>query len=268
MRSIHAFILGVLFAFHAPAMSMAGPFASANAAYESGDYSQAEKLLASVSYRKIPYAAFLMGMINEHTGRYATATYWFDTYASQAAHSEGLLMSARAHAAFCLVAVNEFQRAQIRLTNAPAEGNDVNASLVFALAQLNIGLKDTDKNRRLSAATGAAKRYKYIIDRLDPQNADALNGYGRAKLLLAELIGGSRAVTSERTEAKNYFKRAIEQRRSPVYFNNLGVALYWLGDYAEAEKNFHLALTEPGGNDVVHANAKRNLLLLEKTWKK
>ena len=229
-------------------------------AYQNGDLREAQASLLQVDSEKTPHAAYLLGIINEQRGQYKEAIRWYDQYAVHGSPSSALYQAARAHKAFSLVMDGQFQRAQARIAEAPAESKDVNTCLVFALAELSLGIKDHDK----TSAEKAAKRYRLILDSLDPESADAMNGYGRAQLLLGDLDKSN--AKAHLTLARDHFIAATKKNPLPVYFNNLGVSYFWLEDRERAKASFQEAIRRADTNSIEHRDsvkkAKDNLELL------
>lgn len=204
-------------------------------AYEAGHFRDAIRILARVDDNKFPSIQFLRGIAFECLKQYPDAVRTFQRYVSLDKGSS-TLSCGQAHLAYCLVHAGQTPEA-LRVLKKVPQDNCVTTQLIAGLALLQIA----ERSSLEVYAEQSVLRYQYACH-LDNQSAEALNGEARGRMLMATLDPDQ---SKQLILACQLFCRAIAYKAVPVYFNNLGVAQYRLGNFKGAIKAWQRGLADP-----------------------
>ncbi len=219
------------------------PYRQGVAAFESGDDATARVALAGVDARTEPHAVYLLGVLAERRKAYAEAVIRFTSYLASVPAGSDLVPSARAHQAYCLAAGGRYAMAASLLAASGSRPTDRATTLLLGYADLILCRRQADAPGRRAAAARAEARFGAV-----PNDAEALNGRGLARLALARP-----------REAAEDFHRAGALAPRVTFFMNEGQARQEAKEFAAARTAYRRAADLAPESDPLHAKAMRAL---------
>jgi tetratricopeptide (TPR) repeat protein len=234
-------------------------------AFQQGDFLVSEKLLLGVK-ENFPHAKYLLGLIEEKKESYLDALKYFNDFINNLNSTDDLYYAVKAHQAYCYSFSDDEKNAKILLDEIISKNIvDKNVNFITAAAALHIG----EITQNDEYANDAALTYKLILDNVNPNDSDALNGYGRSYLLLFDISKKNKKTDKKYLiTALHSICTAIEKRPAASFYNNLGAIYYKMDDWKSAEKSFSLALEKAGTNQLEIEKIQKNLAHIRAMEKK
>ena len=224
--------------------------------FQQGELFDSEKLLINVK-ENFPHAKYLLGLIREKKGSYEDALVYFNEFIKNLDSTDDLYFAVKAHQAYCYSFLTDERNSKKLLDEIISKQIiDKNISFVTGAAALHLG----EVTEKKEYADEAASAYQSILENVNSDDPEALNGFGRSYLLLFDISKHNKhPVNNYLTTALTSICHAIKIKPTSIYYNNLGAIYYKMGDWKTAEKYFTAALDSIVSDKIFLDKVQENL---------